>query len=356
MNFVPNYEYVITYSISAPKPFEFYTEGAFSEFTRIETVSHTDNRGQFKVFLKLPEDYERPGKHRMYVVAKEKPQRGVVNTVAAIRGFIEIDVPFPGHYAELYLHVNDVNEGDPIYMTADVLNKGKLNISDAVLDLDIVSGGRSIRNKESESFSLEPNGGYSFEWDLLGGELKPGTYTLAGHLDYEGKTKDEEEGFRVGTFDVAITNYTREMYNNSVNLFEITVESLWNDRMDTVYMDLTIHDGKDSLSTVKTPPFNLLPWQKKVSSLYWNTAGVPIGEFDLLIDLYYDEGKRSEKRKINIVEKVPVVSETPFPTSTVVLVIIAIIIIIFNLYFILSRRRNDKEEERRKEDKVGGKG
>ncbi len=352
INFVPNHEYVIDYSITGHRSFEFYTEGAFSEYTRIETLHHGETQGNFRVYLTLPEDYETPGKHRMYVAAKEKGTMGTVNTIAAIRGFIEIDVPFPGYYAELDVNVDNVNNGEPVIININVFNKGKLNISDARLRLSIMNGKTHIKTIDSERFSINMTDGYTFRHIIPGDELKPGSYTLTAHLLYEGKPKEESKIFRVGTFDVKIVNYTRKMYNNTVNLFEIEIESLWNNRINTVWMDLSIKKNSKTISTVKTPPFDMIPWEKKKSSFYWNTDGIDVGEYNLEIILHYGKDTRTENRKIYIVDK-PIKEETkPIPIATILLVLIAILLIGFNIFFILKKR---KEEEEKKNNKKKGK-
>ncbi len=344
LQFVPNHEYVIDYSISGYRDFEFYTEGAFSEFTTVETISKGPSSGNFRVYLNMPEDYDPPGKHRMYVAAREKPSPGAVNTIAAIRGFIEIDVPYPGYYAVLDIGVNDVNEGEPIYITVHVKNKGKLNISHATLQLSVLSDDKVIKTINSESFAIETNGGYAFQTTIPESELKPGIYKLKAGLFYEGEPREETEEFRVGTFDVDIVNYTRKMFNNSINPFEIEVESRWNNRIDTVYMDLSIKNGSAVISSVKTPPFDLIPWQRRVSSFYWNTAGIPVGEYDLEIILHYDDETKTENRKIYIVEPLYPEEEKPtIPISTVILLVIAVLLVIFNIYFVLQRKKNKEK-------------
>jgi hypothetical protein len=345
VNFVPNYEYIIDYSVGSYRPFEFYVEGPFSQYTRVEELSHSDTQGNFRVHLLLPAEYGQPGKHRMYVAAKEKPTPGTVNTIAGIRAFVEIDVPFPGYYAEIDLSANDVNAGEPVFISATVRNRGKENITDARLELGVLDDEKIVKEMDSGVFAVDAAGAYTFQAEIAGGELKPGRYTLKADLAYAGNHAEKSAGFRVGTFDVAIVNHTDSMFNNSVNLFEIEVESLWNNRMDTVYMDLSIMRGSTSLSSVKTPPFDLLPWQKRKSSLYWNTEGVPVGEYDLGIVLHYNEGVRTENRKIFIVDRPSAEVEAPAQVLTIVLIMIALLLIIFNFYAILAGRKKRKEEE-----------
>ncbi|MFC1741513.1 hypothetical protein ACFL3V_03180 [Nanoarchaeota archaeon] len=345
VNFVPNHEYIIDYTITSYRPFEFYTQGAFSEYTWVETVSHSDKTGKFRVHLKLPEEYDKPGKHRMYVAAQESPVRGVVNALAIIRGFIEIDVPFPGHYADVAVNVNNVNAGEPVYISVAVSNRGKLNISDARLQLTVLNGAQIVKIINSERFAINTTKTHVFEADIKGGELRPGRYTLRAELFYEGKPKKEDVEFKIGTFDIDIVNHTHTMFNNSVNPFFIEIESLWNNRMETVYMDLTIKDGTKALSTVKTPPFDLNPWENKRSEFYWNTKDVPVGEYDLEIVLHYDESVKRENRKIYIVEEQLPVQELPISASTAVLVTIAIMLILFNIYFFLSKKKKKEEEK-----------
>lgn len=354
VTFVPGHEYVITYTVSSYKPFEFYTQGRFSEFTRIETLEHTDRHGRFKVYLTLPEEYDTPGKHRMYVAAREKVTPGAVNTVAVIRGFVEVEVPYPGYYAIMDIHVNDVNEDEYIPVTVVVHNKGKLNISDAELELSVLSDGDDVKTIRSEKVPIETNGAYTFQTVIEGGELRPGSYVLDALLSYEGKTRQESEVFRVGTFDVAIVNYTDTMYNNSVNLFEIEVESLWNNEIDTVWMDLSIIEGSRVLSTVKTPPFDLVPWENRKSSFYWNTEGIPVGEYELEIVLHYGEGVKTENRKLYIVE--PPVPETAgkLPVGTIVLVVLALVLIGFNVYFIVTKKKDGRDKESKKKSEKKG--
>ncbi len=353
VSFVPNHEYVIDYSITSYRPFEFYTQGAFSEYTRVEKISQSDTQGTFRIYLTLPAEYEKPGKHRMYVAAAEKPTGGVVNALAIIRGFIEIDVPFPGFYAEMTVNVENANAGERIPISANILNRGKLNISDAKVELEVLAGNAVVKSISSDIVPIEKGGGYNFQTEIKGGELKPGRYTLNAELTYEGKQAYESKEFRIGTFDVNIVNHTDTMYNNSINLFEIEVESLWNNRMDTVFMDLNIKDGNKVLSTVKTPPFDLLPWQKHKTSFYWNTAGIDVGEYDLEIILHYDEDVKTENRKIYIIE--PPVQEQAMniSLSTVLLLVMALLLIGFNVYFIFGRRKKDnkdKEETSKKQD------
>ena len=345
VNFVPNHEYVLDYSITSYRPFEFYTEGRFSEYTRIETISHDEKRGHFRLYLTLPETYDLPGKHKLFVAAREKVTPGAVNTIAAIRGYILIDVPYPGHYAEMDVSVNDVNEGDPIPISVVVRNKGKLNISNARVQLTILSDDKVIKTINSESVAINTTGGHTFQTIILGTELKPGIYNLRANLFYEGTPKEVTKTFRVGTFNVEIVNYTRKMFNNSVNPFDIEVESKWNNRMNTVYLDLNIKNGSKVLSTAKTPPFDLDPWEKRKSSFYWNTAGISIGEYDLEAVIHYDREKRVENRKIFIVEKQPPEKETAMmPVSTIILVAIAIILVLFNIYFIIQRKKKKEEK------------
>ena len=350
IDFVPDQEFIIDYSINSYKPFTFYTEGAFSEFTTIETVYHSDSQGNFRVHLKLPSDYPTPGKHRMYVAGKEQPPGGTVGAVAIIRGFIEIDVPFPGYYAELDISVTDVNEDQPVPISVGVHNRGKLNISSAKLHLDVFSEDNVVKSADSDTVSILTNSDYNFQYIIPAEELRPGSYTIQATLTYEGGVRDKSAGFRVGTFDVDVFNFTERMFNNSVNPFEITVESRWNNPINTAYVDLSIVNDSRVLSTAKTPPFDLPPWQKKTSSFYWNTAGIPIGDYILEMTIHYDGQAKNVKRKIFIVENIQPVIEAPaVSVSTILLVLITLLLVIFNIYFIFFKDRKKKEEDKGKE-------
>jgi hypothetical protein len=347
IDFVPNQEFIIDYSITSYRPFTFYVEGPFSEFTTIDTISKSDSQGIYRLHLTLPDDYKTPGKHRMYVAGRETPLGGTVGAVAVIRGFIEIDVPFPGYYADMDISVVDVNEDQPVYISITAHNRGKLNISNARLQLRILADDTTVKSLDSETVAIDTNRDYTFSYSVPARELKPGSYKAYAVLSYEGGLAEKSANFRVGTFDVAIVNYTDKMLVDYVNPFDITVESRWNNPISTVYMDLSIVNNSKVLSTSKTPPFDLPPWQKQTSSFYWNTAGIPVGEYDLDIVIHYEQQVKNEKRKVFIVESLPAEVEAPsIPMSTVLLLIIALIIVAFNIYFIVTGRRKQKEEEK----------
>jgi hypothetical protein len=345
ISFVPGYEYIIDYSVTGYRSFDFYVEGPFSEFTRVETINHGETSGNFRVHLFLPQEYSTPGKHRMYVAAKEKSKPGTVNALAGIRAFVEIDVPFPGYYAEIELNANDVNAGEPVFISAVVRNRGKENITDGKLALSVLAGEDTVKKMDSDTFAVDAGGAYTFETEIGGDELKPGRYTLRADLSYAGNHAGKDKVFNVGTFDVEIVNHTTEMYNGSVNLFDIEVESRWNNPMSTVYMDISMLDGKKAVSGIKTPPFDLPPWKRHKSSVYWNTDGIAVGEYDLEIVLHYDEGVKTENRKIFIVDKPQAEVAAPVPVLTITLIIIALLLILFNFYAILAGRKRRKEED-----------
>jgi len=349
VNFVPGYEYIIDYSVTGYRAFDFYVEGPFSEFTRVETLNHGETSGNFRVHLQLPQSYDPPGKHRMYVAAKEHAKPGNINALAGIRAFVEIDVPFPGFYADMDVSAGDVNVGEPVFITVTVRNRGKENITDAKLDISVLAGEDVVKKMESETFAVETAGAYTFQAEIPGKELKAGRYTLKADLSYAGNHAEKSAIFNVGTFDVEIVNHTAEMYNGSVNLFDIEVESKWNNPMDTVYMDISMMDGQRVVSGIKTPPFDLPAWQRHKSSVYWNTERVPVGEYGLNIVLHYDEGVKTENRKIFIVDKPQLEVAAPTPILTIVLIIVALMLIAFNFYAIFTGKRRRKEEEEKKD-------
>jgi hypothetical protein len=346
---VPGYEYIIDYSVTGYRSFEFYVEGPFSEFATVEEVNHGETSGNFRVHLSLPAEYNPPGKHRMYVAAKEKAKPGTINALAGIRTFVEVDVPFPGFYADMDVGVSDVNVGEPILASVTVHNRGKENITDAKLKLNVLAGEDVVRTMESETFSVETTGAYTFYAEIPGNALKAGRYTLNADLLYAGNHAEKSAIFNVGTFDVVIVNHTKEMYNGSVNLFDIEVESKWNNPMDTVYMDINMMSGNSIVSGIKTPPFDLPAWQRHKSSVYWNTERLPVGEYGLNITLHYDEGVKTENRKIFIVERPVAESASQLPLMTILLVIIALLLIAFNFYAIFIGRRKKKEEGKEEE-------
>jgi len=102
-----------------------------------------------------------------------------------------------------------------------------------------------------------------------------------------------EKNFRIGSLFVDITNYTSRFMKNSLQRFEIGIESKWNDPIEDVYANVKIFNATRNLFSFKTPSEKLEGWESKTVTGFLDTRGLAPGVYDGEIALLYTSGKKS---------------------------------------------------------------
>jgi len=102
INFEPNLKRSITYNVyedNIQREVEVYVDGDLEEYVKLDKKEFTGS-GKVIVTLKLPKEIEKPGRHLLFVRAREKVDDelvgGAVGTSVTIGAVIVIHVPSPG--------------------------------------------------------------------------------------------------------------------------------------------------------------------------------------------------------------------------------------------------------------------
>ncbi len=294
VNFQPGLKesYIFSYTFDEGVVADVYVKGDLAEYVTLNTNQLVGSGGVMAT-LQLPDQIEIPGDHKIYIGAKQSTSSGgTVGIVGNVRGIILVKVPYPGTYASIdYFQVVNANQGDPVNFTLKVDNLGKEAVNlEAYIE---------VYNDEDTSIEILPLGNiylnpkeeHLFKKSLETTNYKSGNYRARAVLKYEGGELTEETEFKIGTLNVAISNYTKEVMRNKISPFDVEIESFWNNKIPKVYAEVKII-GYDK--EFLTPSLDLNPWQKTKLSGFFDTTGIEEDKFQANITVHY-AGKQTNQ-------------------------------------------------------------
>mgnify|MGYP001560507375 CR=1 FL=1 len=331
-NFEPGLEGKISYIVFGSEDVEYgvFVTGDLAPYVKL---SKTIVRGgdSFDVDFKLPDVIETPGLNRIRVHVAEKidPELagGFIGTRIVVISQIDIYVPYPGRYLQVFLRGHDVNLGEPVRFELDINSEGKEDVTVTPL-IEIFS--ETGEQKETLYFAekeIASQEQLKLQKYLNTSSYNPGNYKAIAIVDY-GVIAQSEVFFRIGELRVDIEGYTSKLYAGKLQKFDIGVASGWNDAIAGVYADVVLfNDTNDNLISFKTSTTGLIPWETRNITGYIDTAGFQPGVYNANITLFYfgkEEGRSTNKVvKVEIVE--PPSSATWYIVGGIGLLIIIVI-------------------------------
>jgi hypothetical protein len=184
--------------------------------------------------------------------------------------------------------------------------------------------------------------------------LRPADYFARATILADDYTLYANTSFKVGTLDVKIKDYTKELKTGGIKRFLISAESGWNDPIP-IFSDVRIYDANKSTIS-RSATVTLSPWQTAEMESYIDTEGLEPKEYDLHIDVNFADRKVSVDDKILLTEGTndtiiiempssaePGIFNTKMMAFTIVLVIIVVILTLLNIMLMVRRKKNDEK-------------
>lgn len=183
--------------------------------------------------------------------------------------------------------------------------------------------------------------------------MNPGAYLAIATINYDGKQIRLEQAFSVSNLVLSIKDVSVRDFNiGEIAVFDISLESMWNDEIKDVYAELEIYH-KGTISTkFKTASVNIGPLGKANLLGYWDTKGMEEGSYQTNVNVYYS-GKMVSKTTDMLVTMsgthvfTPTAKavqkegfftkETLLTSLVVILIAIVIVLIIMNLKWMQRR-------------------
>jgi len=306
----------------------------------------------FKVMIKLPEKIENPGHHKLWIAAKEVIDNskisGNVGTSCNAMVYILIHVLNPGKYVEMSLSAPNINLNEPVNFAVNVKSFGEEDISSIKAAIDVYSpDNEKLATIYTDEKPLKSNTEETLHAQLSTIGYHAGTYSAVAILNYDGETKEDKKSFRIGELKIKIINYTKEFEKDKINKLDIEIESDWGNKIENVYGKIKINE-----SIIQTPNIELLPWEKKIITTYWDTTNIQAGFYDAEITIYYEDKTTTETGMVSVIEKKVTFAEEPGVirlSTTTMLILIIILLIIVDIIWITKKGKSERKQKKIKE-------
>jgi hypothetical protein len=308
----------------------------------------------FTVDLKLPETIDVPGIHEIRAGARETGTvgGGGMGALTAAELRIIVIVLFPGEYGVGGFITTSVNENQTLPFKFTISNYGT-SILQAKGRVGIYKEGESLLLgvARSDTYQVNSTGSREFFAFFNTTGLSPGDYYALGTLIWSKNNETQYNAtFSIGSKSAFIVDYTKEAYVDTVNKMEFIVRSLWNNKINNIYVDAFLLDKNNkTIASFPTTSKQLSPWQTDTVLGYLDTKNVPEGNYTLRMRLNYDTSQTTFEGNISILPKPP--AETPQPevkkehaslpryVSIMFIIIGALLIMLLILVFIIIKRR-----------------
>ena len=318
--------------------------------TLSKTLIKSDSTDRkFTVTVKLPKKVEKPGHHKVWVIGEEiideSKAGGAVGTSSNVMVYILIHVLNPGKYVDMSLSAPNTNLNEPVNFAVNVKSFGLENINSIKAAIDVYStDNEKLATVYTDEKPLKSNTEETLYAQLSTIGYSSGTYRAIAKLNYDGKTKEDEKNFRIGELNIKIINYTKVFEKDKINKFDVEIESDWGNKIEGVYGEIKINND-----IIKTPNVEMLPWEKKTITTYWDTNNVELGTYDAEIIVYYKDRTTVETGKVSVVEKKEALVEKPGAitislSTTTVLILIIILLIIMDIIWITKKGKSKRKK------------
>lgn len=363
LTYKPNLETSYSYTIIPTSPHTLdYSIGLRGDLAQYISVTPTilkeispNQNPSIIASIKLPSELPAeilPGGHTVFIHVEENLSSITADGIgakSAVDILIRILVLYPTKYLGSTLNIANINENEDITAEITIANYGEEIINAVKGIIEIYDSNNTLvktLNTNTKMF-LESNSNSKLiaKGNSIG--LKPGDYSAKAFINWDENNSVSETKFRIGSLDIAINSFTKEMELDTINEVSINIESLWNDLLKDVYAIISVDE-----ESIKTPTVDLEPWQKQFLKGYLNTEGLTLGEHPITITVFYGEEEITTKTgTINIIEqKGKLIQEAPAPVKNelagiqimmYILSAMVFVLIAFNVFLMMKNKKKD---------------
>lgn len=344
------YEFMVISNTDRPMEHIVELNGELAPYFKASKQSlfiESNGAGWFTATMTLPQNLT-PGEHKGYVCALESQARGgggsegnVIGTRVRVCSVFTVFSAYPGIYVDFSLYTEDINQGEDEKIQMTVTNYGTENVTvNGVIDIYF---NNFTLKKEDKIGSLTTNSEFIkmgeqkvLQAILSTKNLEIGEYRAVATLYYPGNQTTKERGFRMGDIHVAIVNFTDTAARNKLNMLKVNARSNWNQKIEEVYSSIEILDSSGNIiSSMKSPPVSINPWETNTLSSYWDTNGLNLtqNEYDMKVILYYQDKNTTSTGKIKIV------NERKISLMMILIVILIILVLVLIVAIIIIMRK-----------------
>jgi hypothetical protein len=310
----------------------------------------------FKLYMN---DSIQPGRvtSKISVLDTTKNGEGMFQVGVGVIGIITFFKPYPGIYPILSISAGNINEGEDLRFFVEISNKGLKKLSDTTLTTRLRSNDGTLIEKYNEQIqSIGGEESKKYSYIIPGKNLKSGAYTISVDYEYEDEIKKEIKGIQVGSYDILLEHYSKELYNSGITPVKMFVKSTWNEPLNDVYGTIKIKQ-----KVYRSLPINLAPFGEGIMTVYVDYDNFQLGEtYNANFTVHHEGNMFSSFGDLTVTEededKEPVL-ETPTVTEekegfslniTTLILIGAVVLLIVVNAFLLGQKSAHKEKNKKK--------
>lgn len=332
-NFYPNDVKEVKFEVGGSENFSYEVNEGLAKTEVIDEEVVSSKKKRITLEVTMPEEIEDPGKTKLMSVTVEEeiPEDSGFGARTRVIAPVYVHVPYPGIYLESSLNVPNINVNETLDIEYKVKNLGTDDLNDADLNLMIKDKGDTLKSFRSEGITIKSREErvFSEKWNSKG--TSGGDYQVVAELTYEDEKKKTEKDFKIGNLNIGIMNFTKKLETDSVNKFNILVESKWNNKIEDVNGVLKFK-GK----SFKTTSEGLEPWKTQSLEGYAELDEIEPGTYDAVVKVNYLSQTTQMNGEINIKENKSIGTTTIMISA---LVLVLILLVTINILYLTKMKK-----------------
>jgi hypothetical protein len=273
--------------------------GALAEYAELSELIDFEGGKKVNLTINFPETLS-PGIHSLIIMAKEIPigGTGTISVVIETGKEIKFWALDPGKFALFDFSTGNLNVNESVDFTISASSYGEQTINDIYGVIEILFNNEIVKTIESEHINLESKGKKSFKAEFDATGLVPGDYVARAKISWDGNETIIEREFRIGSLNLQIINFTREVTKSNIAEMFVEIESKWNNDVKDVNAEVFIGDILVGTSL----DYDIDKWGKVNVPVYVNLKNIEVGEHNIEIVLNYESESSFLIDKINVLE------------------------------------------------------
>jgi hypothetical protein len=337
---------------------QMYTQGWLADYvslSEMEFVFDPDKKlYPITVTIDMPpyEDITEYGLQRFFIGARDIVESaGGISASAAVKMWVEMDIPFPGKYARINeLVVHHILEGEVTPVSATIANRGTNPLSDARVYFSLSNlAGDVLAEKEFTNVFIPVDTEQVFEHEFLTETFDSGIYEVTVRFFYDdGSSIQKSTTYFIGTTDILLTEYTPRLETGTINKINLTLQSIWGSPLNNVRLAIRTDEKTSSLPSIDLAAFEKLTIEAFIEVPATESPSLN-ASLDLVIPITAEE---SMQKSIPLTFELYSASRKEFPvklnmTSTLFLIVgILLLLLVINIFFFT--KRNSLKQDTKK--------
>ena len=259
--------------------------GKLEQYISLEDLAPNSGDRTVKLKLRFPNIDIEPGKHIVYVVAKEIPEgpQAMISAIAEVKMGITIRALSSEKKIKIEPRELEIATGEPIKYELNVKSETYKTINALYASAQVISqDGQVLKELKSKINTLtsEESKSIYLEGDSEG--LPEGSYTVKISVFYDGEQSQLEGTLRVGKLSVSLLESSSDFVVGEINKLQLKIKNHFNKDLENVYAVISFANTE-----IKTPAKTIPKYETETFDAYLDATSVLEGKQNAKIELHY---------------------------------------------------------------------